>query len=638
MLQQIRDRAQSWIAIAIVGLLIIGLSTVAWDAYFSPDPDLPVATVNGEKISAQEFQRAYQQQRARLQNMLGGADISQFIPDEDEFKRNVLKRLEEEELILQAAREAGYRVSDALLAQQIRSFETFQTDGQFDPALYQQWLNQNLMTPGTFEDMLRRDVIIQQYRLAVAATSWTTEAQNRQLLALREQQREMGYVRIPAQDYLDQVEVTEADAQSYYEDHPDEFATPEQVRIKYLELNIADLTRHVDVDEAKLRELYQDRQLEFGVPDERRVRHILIEVPGDASEEKVAQARERARSLYEQLQSGSSFAELAREHSDDIGSANDGGDLGYMNRDNMMDPEFTEAAFALAEGEVSEPVKTAFGFHLIKVEDIKEGQTKRFEEVRAQLEQDYRRRQAEDLFFEQGEMLANLTFENPDTLQIAADQLELAIKQSPLFSRQQGGGIARNPEVRDIAFSEEVLIQGLNSQLLELGNDRVVVLRVDEHKESAIRPFAEVKPQIIEQLRQARAEALAQQTGQEILEAVGEQGDLQAIAEQRELTWNPPAPIQRDAQELDNKLVQQVFRMAHPQSGQAEYGGLTLSNGDYAVVALFQVIQGDVEAAEANQMETLAAERERYFSSVELLGVMKAMREGAEIKEFPDNL
>lgn len=638
MLQHIRDRAQSWIAIAIIALLIIGLSTVAWDAYFSPDPDVPVAKVNGEKITANEFQRAYQQQRARLQNMLGGADISQFIPDEDEFKRNVLKRIEEEKLILQAALDAGYRVSDALLAQQIRSFEVFQSDGQFAPALYQQWLNQNFMSPGTFEDMLRRDGIIQQYRLAIAATSWSTEQENRRLYGLQEQRRDVGYIRIPAADYLDQASVSDEDIKAYYEENSARYATPEKVSIKYLELSIANLTRHVDVNEGKLRELYQERRSEFGVPEERRTRHILIEVPGAATETEVEAARKQAQALYEQIQAGESFEALAREHSDDIGSANDGGDLGYMARDTMMDPALADAAFSLAEGEVSRPVRSAYGFHLIKVEDIKRGQSKSFEEVRAQLEQDYRHRQAEDMFFEQGEILANLTFENPDTLEVAAEELELSIKQTPLFSREQGSGIASNPDVRSTAFSDEVLMEGLNSQVLELNGDRVVVLRVDEHQESAIRPFEEVRQQITDQLRQEGARAMAEEAGQEILDTLAEDVEIQAIAEQRELSWNHPEPIKRNDPGLDAKVARHAFQMPRPDEASPSYAGLTMSNGDYAIIALFKVIDGDIESADENVIETINAERERYYGATELLGSIGDMRQSAEIKEYLENL
>lgn len=637
MLQQIRDRAQSWIAIAIVGMLIIGLSTVAWDAYFSPDPELPVAKVNGEKISSREFQNAYQQQRNRLQNMLGGGDISQLIPDETEFKQNVLKRLIEEEVVYQAAVDAGYRVSDGLLAQQIRSFDVFQRDGQFDPALYQQWLSQNFMSAGMFEDMLRRDVIIQQYRLAVVATGWSTEQENRRLFALREQRRDVGYVTVPAKDYLDQVTVTEDRIRAYYDENPTRFSTPEQVSIRYLELSMADLVAHVDVDDARLRELYNDRQAEFGVPEERRTRHIMIELRGDESDEEIKAAREKSESLYRRIQEGASFETLAREHSDDIGSAGEGGDLGYMSRDTMLDPAMADAAFALAEGEVSRPVRSAFGFHLIKIDEIKTGQAKPFEEVRGQLLEEYRRRQAEDRFFEDGEMLANLTFENPDTLEVAAQELGLDIKESVMFSRERGTGIANNPLIRSTAFSDDVLRQGFNSEVLEDG-DRRIVLRVDKHLESSVRPFDEVKAEITDLLRQQQAQRMAEEAGREILDILAGGARLEDVAREHGLTWTHPAPLGREARGIDVRLVQSIFRMPRPQGDGTTYEGVRMSNGDYAVAALYQVSDGDMESAEAGRLASVRTDRERYYGALELLGAMQGLRRSAEVREYPENL
>ncbi len=637
MLLHIREKAQSWIAFAIVGMLIIGLTTVVWDGFFSPDPEVPVAKVNGEKITSNEFQFAYQQQRARLQNMLGGADISQFIPDEDEFKKNVLKRLEEEELILQAANEAGFRISDGLLAQQIRSIDAFQTDGQFDQEMYQRWLMQNSMSPGMFEDMLRRDVIIQQYRMAVAATGWSTEQERNALVKLQEQQRDVGYMIISAANYLEQVNVSDEDVQKYYDENSMQFVTEEKVSIEYLELKVDDLAKDVDIDEAKLLENYQDRQSEFGVPEERRTRHILIEVAGDASEEELNSAQEKTELLAQQIRDGASFEDIAKEHSDDIGSANDGGDLGYMTRDMMMDPAFADVAFVLEEGAVSDAVKSAYGFHIIKVEAIKTGQQKTFEEVRAQLEREYRNNQAEDIFFEQGEILANLTFENPDTLEIAAQELDLSVKSSPLFSRDQGVGIAMDNNVRSTAFSEEVLLQGLNSQPLELGGDRVLVLRIKEHNESMTRPFDEVKQQISDQLLQERAQAKAEEEGKIILSALAADGDVESLAKEREISWSHPEPIKRNARDIDLQIVQKAFRMSGSEDEQITYDGLVMSSGDYAVIAYYGEIDSAEESVDENIAETMKAQRERYYGANELLGAMADMRQTADIKEFPEN-
>ncbi len=648
MLQHIREKAQGWIAFAIVAMLIIGLTTVVWDGFFRPDPDVPVARVNGEKISSNQFQRALAQERnlqqqriAELQRVFSDIDVSQFLPEENELKQNVLRRLEEESLILQKAQDVGYRVSDALLAQRVQSYDIFQSNGQFDSDLYKQRLAQNGMSPGMFEDMLRRDVILQQYRMSLVSTSWSTEQERNALLKLQEQRRDMGFLIIPAKKYLEQVNVTDEQARSYYDSNAARFSTEEKVSIQYLELNIADLAKDVDIDEERLQEQYEDRQSDFGVAEERRTRQIMIEVAGDANEEALTTAQQKTESIRQQIADGTSFETLAREHSDDIGSANDGGDLGYMTHSMMMDldPAFADAAFALAKGEVSEPVKSAYGFHLIKVDEIKAGQVKSFDEVRAQLEQEYRRHQAEDRFFEQGEVLANLTFENPDTLEIAAQELGLKIKTSPLFTRDIGADISTNKDVRSTAFSEEVLLEGNNSQPLELGDDRVVVIRVSEHQESAIRPFEEVQQRIIEKLRQEQAQAKAEDEGNEILALLAENADIESIAKERELEWSHPDPIKRNALEIDQAVVQKAFRIPAPDDNQPSFDGLTIDSGDFSVVGVFSIVDGDAaETAQESQVEQIKTQRERYYGTNELMGAMHDMRLTAEIQEYPENL
>jgi peptidyl-prolyl cis-trans isomerase D len=635
MLQFIRDRAQSWIVVLIIGMLIIGLASFAWDAYFGPDPDVSVAKVNGEKITTNEFQREYQQQRARLQSMLGGTDISKVIPDEAQFKSNILKRMEEEELVLQAANENGFRVSDGLLAQQIRSFEAFQSNGKFDDSLYQQWLKQNQMSSADFEAMLRRDVVVQQYRMGVAATAWVTGKERHAILQKQEQQRDIGLVKIAAANYLTEITVSDEDAQSYYDSDKQRYATPEQVSIQYLELSLDALMGRVQIDEKALQEMYQERQADFGAAEERHVRHILIEVAGEG--EKLAAAKAKAESLVKQLRGGASFEKLASENSDDIGSAKAGGDLGFLGRDGMMDPAFADAAFALKKGEISEPVKSAYGYHIIKLEDIKAGQQRSFAEVRPQLEQDFRHKQAEESFFEQSETLSNLTFEHPESLEPAAQQLGLQINVTPLFTRDQGMVLAANPDIRKLAFSDEVLFQGNNSEVKEIGSNHLVVLRIKDHLESAVRPFAEVKEMIVAQLKQERAKAKAKEEGQAMLQALKANGDIEALVKEKKLSWQHVGLVKRADTAVDHEVVAKAFRMARPAEGGKAFSGIPLPSGDYAVIALLAVKDGDPAAMTEEQKQTAASSRERYYGISQLLGAVNDLRTGAEIKEYPEN-
>lgn len=633
MLQLIRDRAQGWIVMVIIGMLILGLASFAWDSYFSPDVEVAVAEVNGEKITTNQFQIEYQQQRARLQSMLGDTDLSKVIPNEAEFKANILKRMAEEELLLQSAMKSGFDVGNLQLAQQIRRIEAFHTDGQFDSALYQQWLQQNRMTAAEFEAMLRRDVIIQQYRMGVAGTAWVTGRERQVISQKLEQQRDVGLVTVSAPTFLQDIVVTESDARSHYESDKQRYATPERVSIQYLELSLAALMDKVQIDEEALQELYKDQQADFSSAEERHVRHILIETSADADA-----AKAKADSLFEQLNGGASFEVLAGENSTDTGSAKDGGDLGFLSRDAMMDPAFADAAFALKKGEISKPVKSAYGYHIIKLDAIKAGQLRTFAEMRPELEQDYRHRQAEEAFFEQREQLANITFENPDSLEQAAQGLGLNINVTPLFVRDQGEGLAANPEIRKIAFSDEVLFQGNNSEVKDIGNDRLIVLRIKEHLEPSTRPFEDVQDVIVAQLKNQRAQAKAKEMGELLLQSLKTEGDVEAVAKQKGLNWQHLGLVKRSSTAADHEVIAKAFRMTAPAQGSRGLGGIVLPSGDYVVVVLFAVNDGAVGEMSDEQVKSVAENRERYYGFSQLEGVVNGLRSVAEIKEYPENL
>ncbi len=631
MLQFIRDRAQSWIAIIIVGMLILALGAFAWDSYFRTDPVVSAAFVNGEKVTAAEFQRAYQTQRARLQEMFGGIDIDKIIPDEQKFKRDILDQLIREELIWQSAQKAGYRVSDAFLGASIREFPAFQTDGKFDREKYERLLRQNFWTPAQYEAVVRKEMIIQQYRQGILSTAWLTSQEQDYLIRKQEQQRDIGYIDVALTHFLDQVEVSDDEARAYYDDNGDRFMAPEQVAIEYIELSVDDLMPQVEVDDATLREIYESRRMEFVTPEQRRVRHILVEGDDEA-------ALERIRELRAAIEAGKPFEEVAKASSDDFGSAAQGGDLGFLDRDAMMDPAFADAAYALEKGELSEPVKSAYGYHLIEVTEIRPKQVKTFEEVRAQLEEEYRRQQAEELFYDKGEILANVAFENPDSLEPAAEETGLSIETTPLFTRDGGLGIAMDPKVRAAAFSDEVLA-GNNSEPVELDDTHLVVLRVREHIEAQPRPFESVKEEILDLLRVEKASALAREAGDALLAALREGGDPARLAEEKGWSWRPLGLIKRDGGAIgDREVVEYAFRLPHPQEGEKVFGAVAKGTGDYAVVVLSQVVDGDPEAIDEATRQALVQGRQRALGIAELVAAMEELRRRADVVIKPENL
>ncbi len=634
MLQFIRDRAQSWIAILIVGMLILALGAFAWDSYFRADPVVPAAFVNGEKISAAEFQRSYQNQRAQLQEQLGGIDINQLIPDENKYKQDILEQLIKEALIEQSAIESGYRISDMALGQKIRQFRDFQTDGQFDSEKYKMLLRQYFGSVSAFEDKMRGDSLIQQYRQAVMTTTWLTDQEEAFLISKQEQERNVSYVEIPLSSFSSVVEVSDEEARAYYDDNISQYMTPEKVSLEYIELTLADLMSDVEVDEAALRDLYETREMDFVVPGERRIRHILVET-GSSD----ADALARIQQLLAEILEGKAFEDVAKESSDDFGSAMQGGDLGYMSRDAMMDEAFADAAFALSSvGEVSEPVKSAYGYHLIQLVDIKPGQAKAFEEVRSQLEEDYRKHQAEEAFYDKGEELANMAFENPDSLEPAAEETGLKIESTSLFTREGGVGIAAEQKVRDAAFSDDVLIEGNNSEPVELGKDRLVVLRVKEHVEVGQRPFDSVKAAVIEAVRSQKAQQLAKVAGDDLLEKIEAGGDIAAIAQDNGWEWSVLGDIKRTAGVTDREVVSYAFKMPHPAADEVVYRGFAKRSGDYAVVALYRVKDGNVESVDVAQRESLIQRRLRALRVADIIAVTDNLRDDASVTLFPENL
>lgn len=636
MLQAIRDRAQGWIAIAIVGMLILALGAFAWDAYFGPDPKVPVASVDGEKISQSDFQQAYQRERARLQAMLpAGTDINQLIPDDAEFKKNILQNQINEQLIYTSAQDAGYRVSDQWIRQQIQGYEGFTTDGRFDRNLYDQFLRQQGFTASGFEAKLRRDELVNQYRAGLGLTAWVTPAERDHILGLQQQRRDLGYAIVPVAKFMGSVQVSDAELQKYYEANREKFVAPERVSISYVELAAENLISQVKVTEEAIQELYKERQGDFGTPEERKVRHILIEAQG-ADEAAFKKAGSQAADILKQIRGGASFVEMAKKHSNDIGSAASGGDLGFLSSDAMLDPAFAQAAFALSKNQISEPVKTRYGYHLIQVLDIKVGKVKPFAEVRAQLEHDYRQREAEEMFFDRSEQLSNLSYETPDSLEPVAKQLQLSIRTTPAFSRDGLGALALDPKVKDVAFSEDVL-RGNNSEPVEIGPNHLIVLRVNEHFPEKQRSLDEVKTEVLAQLSQDKAEAAAKLAGEAVLAKLKEGIKPTDAVKTEALSWQSLGLVQRSSGVTNPEILIAAFRMSRPEAGKPSFAGKPLSSGDYALIGVFNVVDADLAQIDEAQKQELNKQRQNAIAISEIMGAQNALKKKAEIKEYPEN-
>jgi len=602
MLNFIRERAQGWIAWVIVGLLIVPFALWGINEYFGTGGKLVAATVNGTEIDQREFQQAFYDQRSRMQEMLGGQYDSRIF--DPQLRQRVINELVERELLLQNADEMGYRVSDENVAATIRSFEVFQEDGAFSSERYRQQLQAQGQSPTAFERRIKRALLASQLPTAVAATAFVSDAELDALIRLQEQQREVAYLTLPLKNFQDESDASEAAIASYYEQHRERYMTPEMVSVEYVELSAADLASGEEPSEEELQEFYQSRSQQFSLPEERKLRHILLTIPEGADETEVEALRKKAEDLVQRLRGGESFEQLAREVSEDPGSAEMGGDLGFIAR-GAMEADFDQVAFSLKVGDVSDPVLTSFGFHIIKVDEIRPGKTKPFEEVRAELLKEYQRDAAERKYFDLADKLTNMAYETPDSLAEVADALGLPLKESGFFSRQGGEGVFANPQLAAAAFSDEVLKQGFNSEPVEVGENHVVVLRLKEHREAAPRPLEEVADTIRQQLIADKARERAQQAADELVKRLAGGASREEVAKDAGAEWQTPVMLERNAATVDAALLRKAFRMPRPAEGGASYGNTVLSNGDFAVLALTRVVDGDPASFDKAERDNL---------------------------------
>ncbi len=446
MLQKIRDNAQSWIAWVIVGLIIIPFALFGLNQYSGGGSEPLAATVDDSEITQRELQQAYYRQRQRLQQMFGDK-LPPNLFSEEILKQQLLQQLIEDRLVMQSGNQMKMKVGDLLLSEVVQSIDAFQEGGEFSREAYDRVMRTQGMLPGQFEQMLRRDLLLEQYRTGVEGSDFSTPAEKQQRLQLEQQQRQAGYLIVSANRFKEGITLTDADIDSFYQQNSSRYMRPEQVSIEYIELKQGALNQGIDVDPAELKERYEAQKLNYVTPEERRASHILFLVDEDDD----ATAKLKAEAAVERLNSGEEFAALAKELSNDPGSSEQGGDLGFFGRE-VMDPAFEESAYALAKGEISAPIRSEFGYHIIRLDDIRGGETKTFEMVEQDLKREIQAERSEQLFYDQAEILANLTYEHPDSLQTAAEEMELDIQSTAPFTRNGGKGLTKNLKISGAAL------------------------------------------------------------------------------------------------------------------------------------------------------------------------------------------
>lgn len=614
MLEKIREGSQGPIAKVILGAVILSFALAGIGSYLGQTTEQPVAEVNGIKISQTEFSRAFQNERSRLEQQFGEY-FTQIAADPNymtQIRQGVIDRLIQEELQTQLAVELGLRVSDDSIRETILQLPYFKIGDQFNNDRYLQVIRQMNFQPDTFREYLRKDMTRSQLVSALAGTDFALQNELKAAIALQQQTRSIDYVVVDKQALQADVEVTEQDIADYYGLNTGQFLSPELISVNYIELKADDIDV-ASVSEDDVKAYYERSKAQYIEPEKRRVSHILI----DNSEDDDA-ARTKADSLLTQLQQGADFSELALSSSDDIVSAEMGGDLEWIERD-VMEPDFEDAAFALQSvDEYSDVVPSEFGYHIIMLTDLQAEQIKSYDEVSADLRAELERAEKIDAFYHKQTEIAALAFEISDRLSDAAEAAELTVQSTALVSLNELPAPLNNPIVTRALMSVDLLEDKVNSEVIELGEEHIIVVRVNDHQPATTKALTEVSEQIKTRLVNEKASELAKEKARKLYAQVMAGESLNEIALAQALTLRNEPQLTRQSYTVSPAIVSQAFKMAHP-SDNPVFDVVNLNNGDAAIVALKAVSNAAVDETidpQTKQTITMAQANKNYMAFI----------------------
>ncbi len=641
MLQSIRDKATGVFAWVIVVLLIIPFALWGIQEYLGGGSAIVVAKISDVEITRNELNvRVDRSLRGRKDRPEGAALLT--------HRRNVLEQMIQEEVLNQAAADRGLRIHESMVAQQIQANQNFQKDGKFDQQVYQDVLEYNNMDPAAYQATLAREMVVQQLINGIQQSSFVTPVEIDHLQEQQGRKLNIATLQIPFSQYKEAVVLKDEEKETYYQEHKQNFFTPEKVSLDYLLLDSRVIEKGLKFSDEKLQQHYDDNKDSFVTMEQRQVAHILVEVPAGNKKEDEAAAEKRINEVYEKLQKGEDFAALAASHSDDAGSSAQGGDIGILEI-GTLDAAFEQAAQQLAKGEYSKPVRTAFGFHIIKMVDIKPGSSKPFAEVKEDVQKMLAREEAEKLYLDQKETLYNLTYENPESLDVAARELQLQIKKTALFGRagNQDDAIAKDPKVINAAFSDDVFAEGnparsLNSKIIELKaekevSERVVVVRLSSYEPSKAQTLEQVKDEITKTLTNKKASEAMDADIEAYLKQLREGGDMEQLGKDKSLTYKAAQWVGRTEKDYDQAVLNIAFRAPKPAADKVSYSSANTLKGDGVIAAILGIKMGEVKKDDPSR-NFLGQFMQRMRSDTEVKAVLADLKEQADITIFESRL
>jgi len=629
MLQRIRDslQGQRWLAYLVLGALAVVFA--AWGAYGIVNLNFGgsnyAAEANGSKISIEDARNAWVRQQSLWQQRLGGSELPP--PLRARLQDQVLESLIRRSLLTQRSHDLGYRVSDTALREAVQGEPAFQVDGQYSPDAAKAALAQAGISVDTYKEQLRTDLQQLQLEGGIRVSDFLTPAEFTRLSELQDQQREVRFLILPGDRFRSSKAVDDAAVQAYYKEHLAQYMNPESARLQYAELRLEALAAQQELSDADLRAAYEKAKSRLEVPEKRHARHILITGKDDAA------ALAQAQQVLAQVKSGKDFGELAKQYSQDPGSAQNGGDLGWADRSTFVKP-FADALFGMKAGEIAGPVKTQYGYHIIRLDEIQAGKGKSFEEARPEIDAQLRRARATDRFGEIQEQLQAKLAESGADLNALAQQYNLQQGEVKEFVKGAGGApFGAAPQLQELLFGEPPLGTDKLAGPVLLGDDRLVIFKVLEHRAAAPKPLAEVRESIVAAITKDQSMQAALSAAQRARDELLKGGSFDAIAGELKVSADPAHFIGRNDPSVPAQVREAAFALPRP-VGKPEFTALTLNDGSGAALIALSAVR--TAAAHDNEAQASRTQQEsERLGGGAALAYVDEVRRTASVRKNP---
>ena len=621
MLQDIRDNSQGVVAKVIIGFIVAIFALFGVDSImsgFTTSP--PVAEINGEEITEAQLQVSTQ----NLLNSIGGSVDSL---DQGLLEQIALSQILEEVLLRQSAQNSAMTISNNRIDRSIIENPQFQINGAFDSDFAIRTMASQGFSVPLYRETLQQQMLLSQLANAYSSSAFVTDVELERIAGLSAQTRDFRYLSIPLGARTLGTAITDAEIQAYYDDNQEDFTQPETVSVRYVMLDKNAITEEIELDEAVIRAQYESEKEAFEGSAEKRASHILFEVGGDLTE---AQALELAATAKQRLDAGEDFGAVALDMSTDTISAEDGGDIGYT--DGSAFPEAIEEALeVLALNEISGPVVSDFGVHIVMLTEDSENVFQSYEEVAERIERELKSSEIELIYAERLEDLSNLAFETGD-LQTISEELDMNVLISGAFGRTGGTGIFSSQALIAAAFSEEVLLEGNNSEVIELNPSQAVVMNVLEFTEATILPLEEVEPEIAVILRTEMERQAVQDLSDQILTAIENGDSIEQLLADNELEWLTEQGSARVDASVNREILSRVFAMSLPEADTPAYDNLVLSNDTAVIVELNIINTGSIETLAQIDRENMVSSMISDLGNSDFQAYMSNLQQSADIE------